>query len=197
MNIKKQFIESQIQFSFYDSWDVVAFDKTKFYKTISGLGVKGVDFLGIHNQQLYFIEVKNFNQYSSIIEKEFDFKAFRNNIIIKFEDSQRAIRLIHEHYARKWWYSSSQYLPKRILSLFAKDFLFWEQCYKILNNSTQNSRFILWIEHNFDTKTFSQQIVTPISLYFENSFSTMNHAKNKKLDFGIKSLLLNKSRKAL
>ena len=182
------FEESRILFEFGNSWDIVAFDKTKFYKTISGLGVKGVDFLGIYENRLYFIEVKNFTQYNEIDESTFDFKAFRTKIIIKFEDSQRAIRLIHRHYSRKWWHKIRKFLPTRFISWMDKDYFFWEKSYQIMQLGADHHIFILWIEHHFNEATMSKEIEIPLQKYFGHQFSWMNSTRSVIKDLKITKL---------
>ena len=42
---KQPFIESDLQFYFPDHWAVREYDNHRFYKNLSGLGLKGLDFL--------------------------------------------------------------------------------------------------------------------------------------------------------
>ena len=55
------FEESDLVFHFNQDWVVRKYDEHRFYKTISGLGMKGVDFIGIFKaEQVVFIEIKNY-----------------------------------------------------------------------------------------------------------------------------------------
>lgn len=61
-----EFEESRLKFKFSDSWRILKLDKSEFYKgTVdkTSSGVKSVDFIGIHQETLYFIEVKNSKGY--------------------------------------------------------------------------------------------------------------------------------------
>ena len=56
-----ELIESELKFIFDDSWtNIIKFDESKFFNEIKQIsGTKAVDFIGIRNKSLYFIEVKN------------------------------------------------------------------------------------------------------------------------------------------
>ena len=53
--------ESDLHFTFPPDWIVHKFDATAAYRSVSGHGLKGVDFLClVGTEELYLIEVKNF-----------------------------------------------------------------------------------------------------------------------------------------
>lgn len=169
-----QFLESKIQFNFGPTWEIIAFDKTKFYQRVSGLGVKGVDFLGIQDNKLFFIEVKNFTQHKPILTKDFNFEVFLEKIIIKFEDSERVIQIIHKHYTAKWWYNLVDSLPPYLHKFKNRNFVFWEKCYSIMNSSENKINFVLWMEHDFDTEILNSKLQVPISKYFNSKITLSN-----------------------
>jgi len=57
-----QLKESALLFDFEETdWIVKKYDDHRYYKSLSGAGLKGVDFIGIFQQEkVVFIEVKNF-----------------------------------------------------------------------------------------------------------------------------------------
>jgi hypothetical protein len=58
-----EFEESHLKFNFADTWQIFQLDSSNFYRKRLSAQVeetKAVDFVGIHQQVLYFIEVKNF-----------------------------------------------------------------------------------------------------------------------------------------
>lgn len=61
-----EFFESNLKFTFDDSWEVIQYDKTEEYLNISKHlpETKAVDFLAFQNKIMYFMEVKNFRQYT-------------------------------------------------------------------------------------------------------------------------------------
>jgi len=64
---KKEFKESRLKFFFNEQYwnNVIQFDEHPDYKKIKEAlsGTKGVDFLGVLGENVYFIEVKNFKDY--------------------------------------------------------------------------------------------------------------------------------------
>ncbi|MEZ5672967.1 MAG: hypothetical protein R3E08_11560 [Thiotrichaceae bacterium] len=60
---KLNFEESRLKFNFADTWQIFQLDSSNFYRKRLSAQVeetKAVDFVGIHQQVLYFVEVKNF-----------------------------------------------------------------------------------------------------------------------------------------
>ncbi|NNE29048.1 MAG: hypothetical protein HKN16_05405, partial [Saprospiraceae bacterium] len=55
------FSESGLQFQFSNDWTVIKYDDHKFFRYLSGEGLKGVDFLGFTSEGgLFLMEVKNY-----------------------------------------------------------------------------------------------------------------------------------------
>jgi len=54
------FKESDLTFNFSQKeWEIIRYDTHRYYKILSGAGLKGVDFLGIYQKnKVVFFEVK-------------------------------------------------------------------------------------------------------------------------------------------
>jgi len=119
------FLESGLQFDFTPTnWRVMKYDTHRYFKILSGAGLKGIDFIGIHKEEaLIFFEVKHFRT---------------NNVIIKYLN-------------RKAWYryflKLEQYIPSQLLQ--QKDWYFWHQIHQLRSANTSNS-FVIWLEIDSD-----------------------------------------------
>ncbi|MEM1123114.1 MAG: hypothetical protein AAGJ18_21910 [Bacteroidota bacterium] len=143
------FQESGLLFTFSEkTWDVLQYDTHKYYKILSGVGLKGVDFLGIYQKrQVVFWEVKHFR---SPISKDHKFELspdFEGQIVGKLVDSIRAIRVIHQYLERKWWYRAYQkfkgYFPSFLIK--NQDWYFWYRLHQLISSKEQ-MQFVLWLE---------------------------------------------------
>jgi hypothetical protein len=56
----QEFRESRMTLRFDPSWRVLAFDRTDWFRRLTGRGLKGVDLLGLHEGRLWLIELKNY-----------------------------------------------------------------------------------------------------------------------------------------
>lgn len=131
------FHESRLVITFGPSWSVLRFDQSVFFKTLTGQGLRGVDFVGIHGNHLYLIEVKNYTRAKNqAAPSPPEALAFREMLVEKFEDSQRIIRIIHATFRRymvfRWW----QWVASHINFLFLwapEPWVFWTRCYRLSN----------------------------------------------------------------
>ena len=53
----RTFSESGLSFQFPEGWTTIKYDEHRFYTYLSGEGLKGVDFIAIHGENLVLIEV--------------------------------------------------------------------------------------------------------------------------------------------
>lgn len=97
------FRESDLQFKFNKNWIIIAFDKTDFYKQLSGQGVKGVDFILLHKTQsiVYFIEIKNYDQHGEFKTESPKSIDLAKTLCKKWTDTLNAIHQINTFYS-KW-----------------------------------------------------------------------------------------------
>lgn len=124
------FQESGLTFEFEDDWIVIQYDKHRFYRYLSGRGLKGVDFIYVINfEKLVLMEVKNFNDRwvkDGINPTETfldNLDRFFNVFVGKFNHTIRAIQIVHSFYRRKWWFRNlamplSRVLPKKYWTKF-------------------------------------------------------------------------------
>ncbi len=100
--------ESDLLFHFPDDWVVRKYDGTVAYQSLSGHGLKGVDFIALTPAgELWFIEVKN---YRPRFSNEQEFRANRpspdrlaDQVARKFTDSRRLLRIVDTALRRRWW----------------------------------------------------------------------------------------------
>lgn len=94
------FSESGWQIKFPDQWWVKKFDEHKYYRTLSGKGFKGVDFVIIvPGTGLVLLEVKYF--YQSLPTSEHLGMVYCEKII----DSLKVIELIHKYLSRQFLFN--------------------------------------------------------------------------------------------
>ena len=145
--------ESDLVFAFDDAiWQIKKYDDHPYYKKFSGVGLKGVDFIGLYKQKkVVFIEVKNFRAKHPTREEPFkvltETKTFINHIGDKLEDTFRAVTAINAYFKKKWWYRFflkwESYLSSQ--RFLGKDWLFWHQVYQLAQQKDK-IEFVLWLE---------------------------------------------------
>ncbi len=147
------FSESDLLFNFPDDWIVRKYDDTAAYQSLSGHGLKGVDFITLSpDGKLWLIEVKNYRPRISDRNGK-EYRAVRKtpallaeNIVTKFQDSQRLIRIVDTYLKRHWW---------RRFQLWWYDFRgkpntnsnywFWSEAHRRCEDETKVI-FVLWME---------------------------------------------------
>jgi hypothetical protein len=144
------FVESDLRFSFPDHWAVRAFDDQGFYKSTSGLGMKGVDFVAIDplgDGHLFLIEVKNYRTRSHAGGTfEVNLKNADELVGIavdKYQDSRRLIQAVYTYFTRRWWYLFVRRQIRHSRKL-ERDIVFWHQVHELLSSSSRKS-FVLWV----------------------------------------------------
>jgi hypothetical protein len=154
------FLESELRFTFPKDWIVYRYDEHRFYRYLSGSGLKGVDFIAVHQEELILIEVKNYA--TRFEKKDYDpmeilltnpayyIKRYRR----KFEDTLRLLDIINQYYNRKWWYRKlfqpfKSYFSKS--SILKRETGFWSKAIEISQKKV-GVKLILWLElaPNFD-----------------------------------------------
>lgn len=163
------FQESDLQFHFSDTdWQIKKYDTHRFFKTLSGAGLKGIDFLGIfQDKQVVLWEVKNYHtnqtnksQNYLIVENT---AVFIETIMAKVIDTLTAMRVIQQYLRRQWWYrfydSYASFIPTFFIQ--HKDWFFWHQIQEKRNKET-TIIFVLWLEiaANFDAKSWKTLTTT-------------------------------------
>ena len=153
------FKESGLTFSFPINWKVIKWDEHRFFGYVSGRGFKGVDFMALSDEQLYLIEVKNYqDRRPNDDEHPFDLVLadpdFYGEVFLqKFSDSFALIRIVEKYHSRKYFFkfwSQRNYWGLKKLSshsFFQKfDFIFWTRAAQILREHPAQVQLILWLE---------------------------------------------------
>lgn len=115
--------------------------------------MKGVDFIALSpDEKLWLIEVKNYRPRVS----ERDGKEYRANrrppevladhIVIKFQDSQRLIRIVNTYLQKHWWRRLQiWWLGWRGKAKTTSNYWFWAEA-KRRCDRRENVVFVLWME---------------------------------------------------
>ena len=106
------FTESSLQLSFDpEAWEVIAYDRHRYYNTLKGAGLRGVDFLGIWREDtLVLLEVKNFRvRPAEQSEEAIRLLLEKPDLLVeamaeKRQDTLRGLDGIEGYWRRKWWY---------------------------------------------------------------------------------------------
>ena len=104
----QHFRESDLDFYFPATWAVRSFDQTKAFKSLSGHGLMGVDFIALTDDgRILLLEVKN---YRPRYKHDREYRATRrppgelaDRVLKKFRDSERLIRTVNAALRRRWW----------------------------------------------------------------------------------------------
>jgi hypothetical protein len=147
------FRESDINFRFDENWLVYRFDKHRYYRGFSGAGLKGVDFLAIHQDtQLVLMEIKNYNprgpwKRGTTLE---DILANPEVLSVHFSekitDTLLAIDAIRQYWQRRWW----RRLLWRIFSYLQPaihEYAFWQRVCTLAQDP-KSCIAVLWLESN-------------------------------------------------
>lgn len=133
--------EGNLVFEFGDKWRVLKFDEHPDYENISGVvnGTKGVDFVGIFNDQtLYFIEVKDFRG-DRIRNKD---RISKGELVIEIAQKVRD--------------SIACIIASSRTSNKADNLLPYA---KFLCNQKKDIRVILWLEQYLPRNIYNKQII--------------------------------------
>lgn len=145
------FTESDLTFNFNKEWVVHRFDTHIYYQGLSGVGLKGVDFIGIwKNKTLVFFEIKNYRK-RFLQQKIVPIRSIQKSpenlaktIAQKMEDTILAIEVIHKYFLRKWWYRVLRPLLFQF-PILPFEWTFWSKAYQLIKKP--DSCFaVLWIE---------------------------------------------------
>ena len=149
------FKESDLSFNFSaDHWVIKKYDTHRYFKILSGAGLKGVDFLGIYEgKQVVFFEVKHFHTNHPTKPPSYlifqDLEAFIAKIVDKAHDLIRAISIINQYLERKWWFrlflKSSAFFPAFLIK--NRDWYFWYRVAQLMwVPLKEQPTFVLWLE---------------------------------------------------
>jgi hypothetical protein len=106
------FSESSLQLTFDpEAWEVIAYDRHRYYNTLKGAGLRGVDFLGIWREDtLVLLEIKNFRvRPAGQSEAAIRILLEQPDLLIeamaeKRRDTLKGLEGIEGYWRRRWWY---------------------------------------------------------------------------------------------
>lgn len=141
------FTESDLTFTFPPAWVVRQFDRTAAYRSVSGHGLKGVDFLALGpDDELWLIEVKNFRRRdarTSMLRRTP--VKLAEQIARKFTDTRRLIDIMAVAMDRRRWMSIRLRWDRlRNRGPEASHYLFWREVSR--RSALPRIRCLLWLE---------------------------------------------------
>ena len=160
------FKESGLVFQFNEDWVINKYDEHRYFRRLSGAGLKGVDFLGIYKkEELVLIEVKNYRiRYKEkpptaiyhIIENP---EILAKKIQQKARDTLQAIRVVNKLYKRNWFYKLWMPILKllRNSSFTVNTWLFWTRAQSLIDNNS--FKIILWMENEEEYDKYTKEDV--------------------------------------
>ena len=116
---QQKYIEREVALLFDEDWTVVKFDEHRYYKSVSGHGIRGVDFMAVHKDWgVVLIEMKNYPKGKESIPDDL------NDVMnVKKEGSVRLISIINAYYNRQWYFRLVTWLGWH--RLYAKEWKTW------------------------------------------------------------------------
>ena len=119
--INQKYIERNVEVLFDDEWIVIKLDVHRYYKRVSGLGIKGVDFMAVHPIfGLSLIEMKNYANGKNSISDDLD-----DVMISKRNDTIRLINIVYKYYDRQLYFKCLNFIGWSYL--YPKDWQIWIQ----------------------------------------------------------------------
>lgn len=93
--------EGNQSIAFPSSWGVIKLDGHKYYRRISGLGIKAVDYIAVDAEWgLYLIELKDYSRHNTHLDPI----ALNLQLAQKKEGSIKVIKVINEALKRQLYY---------------------------------------------------------------------------------------------
>ena len=136
---QKIFVEREVQANFDKEWGVIKLDEHRYYKSVSGLGLKGVDFIAVHPSfGLVLIEMKNYKNGKDSIPVELS-----DLMVQKRKGTLKLINTIYKYYQRQFYFRLIIYIGWKFL--YPKEWLIWLQAKEHLDN--ENFFFLGIIDH--------------------------------------------------
>jgi hypothetical protein len=157
------FEESGLLFTFSDAWDVRAFDDHRYYRWLSGRGLRGVDFIGLHQGKLVLIEVKNFRRREGMSTTDAfqavreDPASFAMKLVGKVNGSLEIVQAVNDAHRRRWWFPLFLRLPDPWKQRFPQRY-FWYVTSELALDPA-NCTFVLWLDADSDTSGAEETIM--------------------------------------
>lgn len=135
--------ESGIRFEFASRhWAGRKYDEHTFFRGLSGAGLKGIDFLGIHRgRQLVLLEVKHFRHSGKVPGA----RLLAAEIAAKIEDTLTGLDAVHQYFERNPFYRLAQPLLRRLPARQRLEWPFWARAYQLAQAPRQRE-VVVWAE---------------------------------------------------
>jgi hypothetical protein len=167
----QRFNESGLVFYFDSKWRVRKYDSQPFYRSLSGQGLKAVDFLALPDEgPVLLIEVKNYFNYHPNVNAPLqttelpDPEELALRLHQKYHDTLRAIQVIRQFYQRRWWFR--RVLPlTSYLSSYDLDWTFWTEAHQRAVE-VGTSRLVCWVENEPNQDTWSAMVAHRLEALF-------------------------------
>ncbi len=158
-----RFEESSRTFVFDPKWQVTRFDHHRYFRWLSGQGLKGIDFVAIQpNESLLFIEVKNYRKEVPSAEKVAEV------FCEKIWDSVRIVDVIQQYYKRHFFFRVVRSWIRRWPHRFG-EWGYWTELSELLENP-MNCHFILWVEGENLEAPYLEAIIHHVSQRIEEGY---------------------------
>lgn len=157
------FEESGLLFTFSDAWNVWAFDDHRYYRWLSGRGLRGVDFIGLYQGKLVLMEVKNYRRREGMSKTDAfqavrkDPASFSMKLMGKVKDSLRIVQAVNNAHRRRWWFPLFLRLPDTWKRRFPQTY-FWHVASQLALDPA-NCTFVLWLDADSDTTDAEKTII--------------------------------------
>ncbi len=142
--------ESDLLFNFPADWVVRKYDATEAYQSLSGHGLKGVDFLALSpDGYLWLIEVKNFRpRYAAGLEyraKRRSPEKLAAQVARKFSDTLRLIHIVDRALRKHWYRRLKLWYVERMAGDQHSNYWFWAEAKRRIDVPAKVV-YVLWLE---------------------------------------------------
>ncbi len=185
----RSFTESGLQFTFSRDWVVKKYDSHRYYRGLSGRGLKGIDFIALNLKEnlVAFFEVKNYrtrynqNTGEPIYPVPKPASELAQALSGKVSDTLLAIDAITAYYQKSFMYRWLQPLYLH-LPFYAGDRFFWTKVENCIYQH-ENLVHVLWVELQEKDRDYQDQIKQQTALLLKNEFGVIYVADMKSHPF--------------
>lgn len=178
----RSFTESGLKFTFNKDWVVKKYDSHRYYKGLSGMGLKGIDFIALNLREnlVAFFEVKNYrtrfhqNTGEPILPEPKPADALAHSLSAKVSDTLLALDAIITYYRKSFLYRWLQPLYLK-LPFYVGDRFFWtkvENCIYVHENLV----YVLWVELEERDLHYRKQLKDKTEDLLKNELGTVELA---------------------
>lgn len=194
----RSFTESGLQFSFNRDWVVKKYDSHRYYRGLSGSGLKGIDFIALNLREnlVAFFEVKNYRTRfhkdtgEPIYPKPKPAIELAQALTDKVSDTLLALDAITTYYQKSLIYRLLQPLYLR-LPFYIGDRFFWTKVENCIYQH-ENLAYVLWVELQEKNPEYQDELKKQTDRLLKNEFGIIyvadmeNHPFSKSLEVNSK-----------